>query len=81
MSKAKSFGMQQVQFVVSSAICEFNSRAKFHTSLLELMNVSPGTSTTLYLRNWTGNVSTMLRERVERSLRDIENSYVSNARE
>ena len=46
--KAKSFGMQQVQFAVSSAISEFNLGAKFHTSLLESMNVSPGTYTTLY---------------------------------
>ena len=48
MSKAKSFGMQQVQFAVSSAISEFNSEAKFHTCLLESMNISPGTYTTLY---------------------------------
>ena len=46
--KTKSFGMQQVQFAVSSAVCEFNSGAKFHTSLLELMDVPPGTYTTLY---------------------------------
>ena len=46
--KAKSFGMQQVQFAVSSAVCEFNLGAKFHTSLLESMDVSPGTYTTLY---------------------------------
>lgn len=46
--KTKSFGMQQVQFAVSSAICEFNSGATFHTSLLDSMNVPPGTYTTLY---------------------------------
>ena len=40
--------MQQVQFAVSSAISEFNSGAKFHTSLLESMNITPGTYTTLY---------------------------------
>ena len=49
--KTKSFGMQQVQFAVSSAICEFNSGAKFHTSLLESMNVPPGTYTTLLCDN------------------------------
>ena len=46
--KAKSFGMQQVQFALSSAICDFNSRAKFHTSLLESMDISPGTYIILY---------------------------------
>ena len=46
--KAKSFGMQQVQFAVSSAICEFNSGSKFHTSLLESMDISPGTYTKLF---------------------------------
>ena len=46
--KAKSFGMQQVQFAVSSAISEFNSGAKFHTTVLESMNISPGTYITLY---------------------------------
>ena len=61
MSKGKSFGMQQVQFAVSSAICELNSGSKFHTSLLESMGVSPGTYTNCFCEQLDWQQSTMLK--------------------